>query len=128
MDMNKNTFRGKTISTDTWIYGGHAAWNDRHFIICPDELPNTWLHYEVYPESVGRSIGIQDANNNPIFENDYVREIGDEEAALIIWDDITAKFQIAWWSIISDFGCFDGNEFEVIGNSYDDPDLMNGSV
>lgn len=123
-----NTFRGKTISTDTWVQGGYITWDNRHFIVCPDSLPNTWLHYEVHPESVGRSIGIADANGNMIFENDYVREIGETENALILWDNDDARFVIAWWSIISDFGCFDGNKLEVIGNSYDDPELMNGSV
>ena len=87
--MRKVLFRGKTISTDEWIYGGYFTMDDRHFIVKADRYhPDTrdwdaaeyyeinprytYGVFEVHPESVGEYTGVLDKDGNKIFEGDII--------------------------------------------------------
>lgn len=85
----------------------------------------------VDPETVGQYTGIDDKNGQKIFEGDILKvESGgideDDGPACVVWDEGTARFILEWRGFVSDFDSFYGNECEVIGNIYDNRDLING--
>ena len=85
--MREILFRGKTISTDEWVYGGHATMNGRHFIAINQVYGDntcSWGMYEVYPETVGEYTGLNDKDSKKIFEDDII--LFGDEPVLVYWD------------------------------------------
>lgn len=82
---------------------------------------------EVVPETVGQYTGVTDVNSNKIFEGDIV--ISDyidyeDERGVVQWDSDIAKFIITFSTFTIDFDNVYGREFEVVGNVYDNPEMM----
>ena len=115
---NKNQFRGVSIATDEWVHGGYATWDNRHFIICFNPFFHTWLHYEVYPESVGQATGQQDRGGADIYDGDIVYVACEDEDAVISWNNETSRFDINFQGWCSDFDSFYGRELEIADNLY----------
>lgn len=137
--MREILFRGKTIATNKWIQGGYYSAGSRTFIVAEVEFETNWnidtqiykgyRMYEVHPSSVGQYIDDTDHNGTKIFEGDIVREYGNDEDgyAQVFWEDQSSQFSIIWPGLLSDFDSFYGHELEVIGNIYDDPELLERS-
>ena len=103
-----------------------------------------WLKVKI--ETVGLYTGINDKNGNEIYKGDIVRF--DEELSVVRYDEETARFVLDDYGI---FGCLmeygwdegaggigvvntngfddfnDISEIEVIGNIYENPELLEGS-
>lgn len=132
--MRKIEFRGKRTDTGEWVYGNYVYCektrnkygierNDIHIIIpflFDENMPNNDIL--VIPETVGQFTGLLGKNGVKIFEGDiaidHERDVGD-----IFWCEKKAKF--AWikkyeWDLYSRYGL----ELEVIGNIYDNPELL----
>ena len=126
--MREILFRGKDPESGEWYYGYYVKRNDgdRGSLILEDYFLES---YEIVkPETVGQYTGLSDKNGVKIFEGDILE--GDLEDRL----DPGAK----WRSIVvwGTFGwmCkgrqtlpmdeFDILEGEVIGNIYDNPELV----
>lgn len=124
-------FRGKSKDSDEWLYGHYgrnttSAWPLKDVIYPSADAEAGYLHYEeIDPATLGQYTGINDRNGKPIFEGDIVRISGSAAEA------ITEKERI----LMVDFGCdssyavgyglFKCFDYEVIGNIYDNPELMN---
>lgn len=106
--MRNILFRGKTISTNKWIYGGYFTMDDRHFIVkavryCPDtrdwdvveyyENNPTYTHglFEVHPESVGEYTGLLDKDGKNIFEGDII--LFGDEPLVVYWNGECFQWQ-----------------------------------
>lgn len=48
----------------------------------------------------------------------------EEERGIVQWDNDTARFIITCSTFISDFDSVYGEELEIIGNVYDNPELL----
>ena len=82
--------------------------------------------FEVVPETVGQYTGLTDKNGAMIFEGDVVKSIA-------AW--YVVEFENGGYGLrpfgkgklipIMGHGNFNENEVEVIGNIYDNPELMN---
>lgn len=75
--------------------------------------------------------GKKDKNNNLIFEGDIVRFYfdNDEIIAVIEWDDDECRFYLNTTDFfkdkyVTDYEIVNQEEYEVIGNIYENPDLL----
>ena len=130
--MREIKFRGKAtrdypalkIKKGDWVYGYLADENLISVDIYMDDYGD--LHcvlVEVYPETVGQYVSVDDKNGKEIYEGDIVRFRSGEHEGIgkIIYNP--PRFEIS-----SEF--FLGGKaelIEVIGNIYENPDLLEGN-
>lgn len=118
-------FRGYNKKNSQWLYGFYLQNRGEHFV-CPDEFATgkSWENYEVDPTSVGQFTGLFDKNGREIYEGDIIRHSPKSDIYYIIeWHDcgLIAKqigsssyAGITYWINIT----------EVIGNIYDNPEIL----
>lgn len=87
-----------------------------------------YCSYEIAPETLCQYTGLTDKNGKRIWENDiciiHSSNIDDEDGYFTIaWDEDGARF-ILDGNLIVDFDNCYGYECEVIGNIFDNPELL----
>ena len=118
---NRYLFRGKTISGN-WVQGLLASKDDKWYISNKAGAP---FAYDIRPESICQCTGLKDKNGKLIWENDIVKD--DVIYGVVKWDDANAMYIIddrddgyqiysGWW-----------HEVDVIGNTFDNTELLEGS-
>lgn len=116
-------FRGKNIRTGEWEYGDFLRnANGKSFI--RKEYEGIDIFIEVYPETVGQYTGLKDCNEYKIFEGDVLQDLDDGALLEAEWNEDEASFCAPE---INDYCCYGANEmvcFEVIGNKWDNPELL----
>lgn len=65
-----------------------------------------------------------DKDGNKIFEGDIVWDSYEEDYGKVEWDNDTAKFIITCSTFTVDFDSVYGEELEIVGNVYDNPELL----
>ncbi len=142
--MREILFRGKSTKTNQWIYGGFHIWEKRQVCVFGNDrlkddeiscvitvnsfadwnMPRTMHAVEVIADTVGQYTGLTDRNGNKIFEGDIVNILTEnEEIGIIVYEDggfiVRAdKFSVDFINNIN------GTDVEVIGNKYDNPELL----
>lgn len=132
-------FRGKGIADNEWYYGDLIQVESgrvHYFIIQDYEIKeeriklNTCASPEVVPETVGQHTGLDDKNGKEIYEGDIVQGLfADQEEPEIKGQVIYSNGQASYIVIASnndewELGYLDN--LEVIGNIYDNPELLGG--
>lgn len=79
---------------------------------------------EVVSETVGQYTGVTDENGNKIFEGDIVWDNYEEVRGIVQWDNDTARFIITCSTFTVDFDSVCGEELEIVGNVYDNAELI----
>ena len=150
--MREILFRGKRVNNGGWVYGYYVFQRkrtgafgqtvteldrDRH-LICSTLGDNCC---EVIPETVGQYTGLTDKNGRKIFEGDIVciryrtGEIccsGDVQFSHGVYGaewlgTKKNKSMVGGWGQLHNLRRFDDdiiNDIEVIGNIYDNPELL----
>jgi len=112
--MREILFRGKQLDNGEWVYGYYVKGATRHCILL--SLAGYPKH-DVDPSTVGQYTGLKDKNDKQIFEGDILKRpslrLGGPETRLLI-NDIRKIDRIVLWV----------NEWEIIGNIHDNPELM----
>lgn len=69
--------------------------------------------------------GVVDKNGKEIYEGDVVRH-ENGRVTDVTWDNDTYSFQfdVSRWVIDQEYGCVSSGEVEVIGNIYENPNLL----
>lgn len=124
--MREILFRGKRVDNGEWIQGYPCRYGwigkEKDYII-PDYASALYTA-EIDPETVGQYTGLTDMNGRKIFEGDIVWDNYDEDYGKVEWDNDTARFIItcSTSTVNSDNTC--GEELEIVGNVYDNPEMM----
>lgn len=123
--MREILFRAKSMFNDkVWVYGNFVKTNyDGLQDVIYDE--DGWA-YEIISETIGQYTGLTDKNGTKIFEGDIVRDAETSDVGKIFFDTYTAMFVIGFETTIADFNA--SYSLEVIGNIYDNPELIRNEV
>ena len=124
--MREILFRGKREDTDEWIYGDLLTSTD--IVNCTEIAENTGMgdRYDVIPETVGQYTGLTDRTGKKIFEGDILKlkDYHHERIVYVFWGYIGSWFYGG--DGYSDEYIFNSSGKEVIGNIYDNPELLGG--
>lgn len=138
--MREILFKAKRIDNGEWVYGFYM---DRKV---PEIIEDgTWVIWEVDKDTICQYTGLTDKNGNKIWENDVVRYQFDTDDCIfpnkdtkkrvgkIFFSDFRASFSVAMGrngskAINNDLFKYvqNGNRVEVIGNIFDNTELLKG--
>ena len=133
--MRKILFRGKSIITNEWVYGGivhqtdfYGDIVDRYYIVDGTDTRDYDIGYSerVIPETVGQYTGVTDKNGTKIFDGDVIQvdEIEDQNF-VVAWNNDDAGFELADDGIyLPLFGTVSVQNIKVVGNIHDNPELL----
>lgn len=121
--MREILFRGKREGDGNWYYGVPLVFTEDY--VCMT-APHTY-NIKVEANTIGQFTGLT-ANGTKIFEGDIVMKrsnySGNTIIAVVTYSD--ACF-LAMVNNNSGFGLDESNNLEVIGNIYDNPELLEGA-
>lgn len=142
--MREILFRGKSIKTNQWIYGGFHIWEKRQVCVFGNDrlkddeiscvitvnsfadwnMPRTMQAVEVIADTVGQYTGLTDRNGRKIFQGDIVNILTEnEEFGIITYDDGGFFVDASTFSV--DFmNNINGSDIEVIDNIHDNPKAL----
>ena len=124
--MREILFKAKTISGN-WVNGLLANKDDKWYISNKAGSP---FAYEVRPETLCQFTGLCDKNGKRIWENDILMaHLDDSYPEDVTYE--TVEWGVAGWAAhevnSTDreyFDEFDSEHFEVVGNVFDNPELL----
>lgn len=127
--MREILFKAKRIKNGEWVEG--LLWKKKYnsnniFISCFPDKDDNEETYVVDPNTICQYTGLTDKNGNKIWENDVVKD--NVVFGTVVWDEKHVQFMIDdefdghqeytdWWG-----------EVEVIGNIFDNPELLKGGA
>lgn len=122
--MRKIKFRGQ-MNHGAWVYGDliyHSNCNSAS--IAPDE-EHCW---PIKPDTVGQFTGHYDVVGTEMYEGDIVSGYFEEDEwpAVVEWDQVTASFVLEGQCSQIRFDEMGGLEIEIVGNIYDNSELLEG--
>lgn len=129
-------FKAKRKDRGEWVFGGLSYCETGAYFITnmgKDHISYIGFHQEVDPNTICQCTGLKDKNGNLIWENDivaywdsYSTESGLSEAdcvGKVVWDDETISFQVTNRLSAESYEVL-GDECSVIGNVFDNPELL----
>lgn len=121
--MREYLFRGKTIANGKWSEGTWLVTKQGCCI-----TPDATVYVAVDPETVGQYTGLTDKNGTKIFEGDIVKYGDTVHNVVFEQRNGTAYFGLVYSTLETlSFGYYqDLKQIEVIGNIYDNPELVGG--
>lgn len=127
--MREILFRGKHANpydTEDWYYGYYKRTNNvYHYII--KENGNI---IPINSKTLGQFTGLRDKNGIKIFEGDIIKQYDD--ISKVYWDEDACKFLIRCYNtglptnLVLPCALHSSCTYEVIGNIYDNPELLKG--
>ena len=131
-------FRGKSIMNNTcgdWLYSSGIKYGDDvELMYCDEDTSEEWNYID--KETVGQYTGLHDKNGKEIYEGDIIHindEFLNEFNYLIEWNEEYLRYYL--YSVDKEKlnklgGILEAHlnslEVEVIGNIYDNPELLGG--
>lgn len=135
--MREILFRGQHVDSKEWCYGYLVKQFGATQIYLSRITAHSWDRNHVIPETVGQFTGLVDKSGKKIFEGDIVEyKIGDRlRIGRVFFSDFRSNFSVTAGKNCSDVINNDlyryiqnGNSVTVIGNIYDNPELIGGGA
>ena len=142
--MREILFKAKRIDNGEWVQGylfddgfengrmfvGGLVIEEYHGTACDDWNITGIDFYDVDPSTICQYTGLKDRNGKLIWENDVVKhDFGKDQIgvqlAIVKYDSKYACYQI---KPIYDWMYCDKSDCEVIGNIFDNPELLEGGA
>lgn len=140
--MREILFRGKAINRENcyhrteykngeWVYGLVTKLYDEQFEKLPAEMTdiNGISNIEIDYKTIGQYTGMLDNNNIKIFEGDIVAFSGSNDELTnyeILWHRNRWIVRERTYNAVTDLNLSFCNRSVVIGNVYDNPELLRG--
>ena len=112
-----------------WVYGSLVIDEDEYRIREYAKKNQSCINsYKVDPETVGQFTGLQDSKGIDIYEGDILQY--KENNYKVYWVDNEYRFNVARFNkknsldMLSNLNYFEESGIEVIGNIYDNPELL----
>jgi uncharacterized phage protein (TIGR01671 family) len=124
--MREYLFRGKMIANGNWSEGNLLVTEEGCGITPSIIVSGSYV--AVDPETVGQYTGLTDKNGTKIFEGDIVKYGDTVHNVVFEQRNGTAYFGLVYSTLETlSFGYYqDLKQIEVIGNIYDNPELVGG--
>lgn len=129
--MREILFRAKRIDNGEWVEGDLINLPKNNMSIVECGFFTVKSSITVNPETLGQYTGLRDSEGNKIFEgdicnvlnyaSDYMRIRG-KMSCVIEWNESLCGFYGRGFGIPTGFAM--GEEFKVIGNKFDNPELL----
>ena len=119
-------FRGRRKNGGSWIYGDLCR-QELTTCIFPQDAYDSYNNYIVDESTVGQYTGLKDKNGVEIYEGDIMNDPTSKIFGLVEWNNILTQFQLSWQNMptTADIFFMVKNGSLVIGNIYDNPELIN---
>lgn len=139
--MREILFKAKRTDNGEWVEGYYAFIDGVHYIYT-GKTRSGGLYvvaesFEVDPETLCQYTGLTDKNGNKIWENDIIGFLDASQydngylehycIGQVVWDEETVSFQVTERLSCESYEALDG-ECEVIGNIFDNPELLEGGA
>lgn len=144
--MREILFKAKAINRDIgyhrsnykngdWVYGLVTKLYDNRFENLPAKMTdlNGVSGIEIDHDTICQYTGLTDKNGNKIWENDIVRKVDVNALGYHRERICTVSFdRFGYWKVMTTLGDgywignFDEEQLEVIGNKFDNPELLEG--
>ncbi len=138
--MREMLFRGKRTDNGKWVEGRGIIKNKYWASILTATFIGSYRvrpeydvnEFSVIPETVGQYTGLADKNGKKIFEGDileFTNNDGEKTHYEIFWNEAKSAWYIREHHGFED-DCIEWNpkQFKIIGNIYDNPELMRKST
>ena len=126
--MREILFKAKTCNGE-WVQGLLAHKDNKWYISNKVGMP---FAFEVRPETISQYTGLTDKNGNKIWENDIVNKVDTNGPGYHRERKCKVSFdELGYWLLTTEYGDgywlgeFDSEQLEVIGNIFDNPELLN---
>lgn len=128
--MREILFRGKRTDNGEWVYGNYyhccgTAYGATFIVV------NDFGFIEVIPHTVGQYTGLTDMNGKKIFEGDLMAFRPLKCVVEVVWDGIGWKTfsrflggKIRLADATERYDIHTMRTFEVVGNKWDNPELL----
>ena len=120
-------FKAKRKDNGEWVEGYYRCIPcmglHGHYIM-PQNPKNRLEQYEIDPDTICQYTGLTDKNGNKIWGNDILKLPGEDGYFTCEWEGDTARFVFNGDGLTVDFDNYYGYECEVIGNVFDNAELL----
>lgn len=120
-------FKAKRKDNGEWVEGGYFSepYTDKKYIVRWNSFGLGFNEFiEVNPNTICQYTGLTDNNGKKIWENDIVEVAGEDGYFKCEWDEGAAWFALNGDGLTVDFDNCYRYEREVVGNIFDNAELL----